>query len=437
MLFRRPFRAVWLVALGLGLELGAARANAGSEAGANKATPELACQHSQGSLATIGCRLALSLLPSAAGAEVSVVELKTDRELPAADALKQKLSESVRAALATPQESATKPASQAAGKLRLQLRLEKSAGSLRVTADLTRAIGLWQRLRKTKPKPLLHAFVEVPIDAELRALIPPPPLVVSEVLKLKLPERGIAALACGPFGPEGAQELVLVSRSHVRVGRIVGKRFDERAKVAWSALSAVAPAPLREPIATAEVTPRGRLRIGISDRKDGVELDSALGVTARFDALLPAPGGGCAARGGLGLSGKLTACGPHETAATVNLGGVMDALAGTEKWWLGRELGSDKLRLASGELSALGRVGAQLAMGDADGDGVPELAYSADVLEPGRDRLSLVSLNGAKPSRRFELAVPSISALTICAQREGPGMAPLALVTGDELWLIR
>jgi hypothetical protein len=284
---------------------------------------------------------------------------------------------------------------------------------------------------------VLHGFVEAPIDAELRALIPPPPLVVSSVLKVKAPERGIVALACGELGPEGGQELALVSRSSVRVGRIVSGRFAERGKLAWSELSPIAPAPLREPIATAEITAAGALRVGITDRRDGIELSGALAVTARYRALLPAPGGGCVAPSSVGLSGQIIQCTAGRPAAAAGPGGTLDALGGARTWQLGRDLTSGKLRQNQSEVLALGRVGAQLAVGDADGDGTPELAYSADVLEPARDRLSLVSLTSGKPSRRFELPASGISAIAICNRPEGPGMAPLVLSSGDELWLVR
>jgi hypothetical protein len=367
---------------------------------------------------------------------VVVVELKSDRELPAPDALRERLRESVRAALASSVAGGV-PADPGLGKLRVELRVEKKAAVVRVTADLRRATGFWQRLRKAQPRSVLHGFVEAPIDAELRALIPPPPLIVGSVLKVEAPERGIVALACGPLGPDGGQELALVSRSSVRVGRIISGRFAERGKLAWSALSPVAPAPLREPIATAEVT-AGRLRVGITDRRDGIELDSNLNVTARYEALLPAPGGGCVARNGVGLSGQVGKCAARDPAPPASLGGVLDALSGNRRWQLGRDLVSGKLRQSQGELGALGRVGAQLAIGDADGDGTPELAYSTDVLEPARDRLMLVSLTGNEPSRRFELAAAAgISAIALCSEREGPGMAPLAVVSGDELWVVR
>jgi hypothetical protein len=433
MSFVRPGPVLSLVAgLGLGL-LGPGAAAAQQTPRAESAA---SCTPTQGSLAYIGCSLAAALLPSAAGADVAVLELKSDRDLPASEALRSRLRESVRAALSKPTGHATPNASEG-GKLRVELRIEKVAGTLRVNADLKRATGLWQRLRKATSRTLLHGFVEAPIDAELRVLIPPPPLVVSSVLKVKAPERGIVALACGELGPEGGQELALVSRSSVRVGRIVSGRFAERGKLAWSELSPIAPAPLREPIATAEITAAGLLRVGITDRRDGIELNGALVVTARYPARLPAPGGGCVTPSGVGLKGSIADCAADQAGTATGPGGVLDALSGVRAWQLGRDLVSGKVRQSQGELTALGRVGAQLAVGDADQDGTPELAYSADVLEPARDRLALVSLTSGKPSRRFELPAAGISAIAICNRSEGPGMAPLALVSGDELWLIR
>lgn len=392
------------------------------------------CARGQGSLAFIGCSLAAALLPAAAGAEVTVIELKSDRELPASDALRERLVASVQSMLGAPSPAAAR---EPRTRLRVELRVEKSGRTVRVTADLRRATGLWQRARKVRPRALLHTFVEAAIDAELRTLIPPPPLVVGSVLKVKAPERGIVALACGALGPDRGQELALISRSNVRVGRISGNHFIERGSVPWSALSPVAPAPLREPIAVAEVSPSGRLRIGISDRRDGVELDGALGLVERFEGLVPAPGGGCLTRSGLGLSERAAECRTPRVAAAAGGTGALDAFAGTTMLRLGRELGTGKLRQGRGEMPALGRVGAQLALGDADADGAPELAYSADVLEPAQDRLTLVTLNEGQPTLRFTLPAAAISAIAICTQHEGPGMAPLALVSGDELWLIQ
>jgi hypothetical protein len=390
------------------------------------------CQVSQGSLAFIGCSLAQKLGAAARGASVTVVDLKTDRELPSPDALKERTRGAVSAALGPPSGDAKGEH----GKLRVELGIEKSGGVLRVTADVRRALGLWQRIRHEKPRAEQHAFAEAPLDAELRALIPPPPLVVSEVVKLKAPERGIVALACGPLAEDGGQELALVSRSSVRVGRIAGHAFVERKKAAWSALSPVAPTPLREPIGSAEITPEGTLRVGLTDRKDGLTLSRDLAVTQRFEALMPVPGGGCAVRDERGFLAQLIPCLPDAARPRVPV--VVDAVVGPQDGWVGREnAGYTLLGPRPDVYKAQLHTGAQLALGDADNDGNLELAYSADTFDAAKDRLTLVTLDGNKPARRFELPAAGISAIAICARREGPGMAPLVLATGDELWLIR
>jgi hypothetical protein len=390
------------------------------------------CQPSQSSLAFLGCSLAQKLGPSALGASVSVIELKSDRELPAADALRERVQNAVLSAVGAD----SKPRERS--KLRVELRIEKVGGVLRVTAELRRATGLWQRILHNKPRAEQHAFVEVALDAELRSLIPPPPLVVGETLKIKAPERGIVALACGALGSDGGQELALVSRANVSVGRIVGRKFVERKRAAWSALSAVAAAPLREAIGSAEITPEGTLRVGLTDRKDGIELSSELGVAQRFEARFPVPHNGCAVRSALGLSSQLGSCVAGRDALGHASSTTFDAVAGSARGAVGRELTDS--RLLSAELGAQllsPRVGAQLAMGDADSDGAVELAYSSDTLEAPKDRLTLVTLEGKKPILRFELPAPGIVAVAICNQREGSGMAPIVLAVGDELWLLR
>jgi hypothetical protein len=51
--------------------------------------------------------------------------------------------------------------------------------------------------------------------------------------------------------------------------------------------------------------------------------------------------------------------------------------------------------------------------------------------------LTLVTLTQGKLTPRFALPAPGISAVTICDRREGPGMAPIVVASGDELWLLR
>jgi hypothetical protein len=395
------------------------------------------CAAARTALARIACELARALPASAASAEVVVVRLDSDVELPKPLLLRERVKELVSGALVRP-DAPNPSAHNARTRLRLELSLEIKGPKLRVTADGRRGSGLWQRVRRAARAVELHAFAESPLDAELRSLIPPPPLVITELIKLKSPERGIIALACGAWGEDGGQELVLLSRSQLRVGRIASRAFVERRRLSVSSLSAVAAAPLREPLATAELTPAGRLRLGLSDRQDGLELDASLTVTRRFPGLLPAPGGGCVARSGLGVGGKLGPCSAGDVASSVDLSGILDALAGSTQLQLGRSLDAGKLLGLPANAGLSARVGAQLAVGDADGDGSPELAFAADTLDPARDRVSLVTLSGSKLIPRFELSAPNgVTALAICNERDGRGMAPLVVATGEELWLVR
>jgi hypothetical protein len=178
--------------------------------------------------------------------------------------------------------------------------------------------------------------------------------------------------------------------------------------------------------------------VGSSDRKDGLELSRDLSVSARFEGLLPVPGGGCAVRSATGFFAQVTACSADAHLNVRALPAQVDAIVGAPGSWVGRELAGAALLGARPELTPSSlHVGAQLGWGDADNDGAPELAYSADTLDATKDRLTVVTLAANKPIKRFELAAPGIGAVAICSRPEGPGMAPIVVASGDELWLLR
>ena len=83
-------------------------------------------------------------------------------------------------------------------------------------------------------------------------------------------------------------------------------------------------------------------------------------------------------------------------------------------------------------------VGAQLAVGDLDEDGLPEIVSSSASLDRRADQLLVRTLSDNGQLReRLRIPVPSgIDALAICPS-DGRAMAPLALATGDGIWLIR
>ena len=220
-----------------------------------------------------------------------------------------------------------------------------------------------------------------------------------------------------------------VARS-VRVGAHRRARLRERNRAAGPFVG-FRPGNLRDP-RYAAITQHGALRLG-SATAETASSSPRPGVLARFDGL-PCRGG--RARSALGVLARFDSC--TQPTASRAQPTTLDAVAGWPGAQLGRELASARLSGARPELAqATNRVGAQLALGDPDSDGNPELAYSSDTLDPTKDRLTLVTLNGSKLTPRFELPAPSISAVAICSGREGPGMAPLVIATGDELWLIR
>jgi hypothetical protein len=407
------------------------------------------CSRALGSLAQLACELARALLPAATGAEVVVVELKSDTELPAPAALRERVREVVAGALSN---GTVEPARQRTG-LRVALALEVRSGRLGISADARPRTRLWERSRARHNTVELHAYAARPIDFELRRFVPAPPLVVTRVLKARAPERGIVAMACGDVGADHTQELVLVSRSHVRLGRLAGGEFSEGRRTTWQALSSVAPAPLREPIAFVDITASGRLRVGSSDRSHGLLLDAELVPTERYPNQLPLAEG-CVERAGMGFESYVRTCaesssnytragdagaGVRGGARERPAGAVLDAVASFSEATVGRLLEDGSLLLISGASSTplLASAGAQLAVGDADGDGAPEIAVSRNTLDPTNDGLSLFTLEQGKLRLRFELAAPSISAIAVCRERDGAGMAPIVLASADEIWIVK
>jgi hypothetical protein len=82
-----------------------------------------------------------------------------------------------------------------------------------------------------------------------------------------------------------------------------------------------------------------------------------------------------------------------------------------------------------------GTFGAQLAVGDLDQDGAPEVATTAD---GGEDALSVFTLApGGELRPRLHLAAPAgVRALAVCPPEQG-GAPVLVAVVGNEVWLLR
>jgi hypothetical protein len=332
------------------------------------------------------------------------------------------------------------------------LSLEIARGELRVTADLYPVMSNgWDRIRIPAPPPRAHAFVSVPLDAEVRAFLPAITLEQAQLHKARHEEGEVLAAACGDADGDGGMDLVLVSKARVSLGNVRGDKFVVRKASPWSGLSRRAPVPLREPLAGAAFVPTTagarQLLVGSTER-ESVALDAQLAVRAAFPGI-PLPFGdadGCASVNAeaSAFEGDVSACLPDRQVRLTAPAPRYDALAVAEitardgkshRVVAAREPGGRlRLRLDGGEVKTMEAIGAQLAVGDLDLDGVSEIVTSSDGPD---DMLTILSYAGAEPKVRKKIAAPAgIRALAICPP-EVRGVPSLVAVVGSEVWVVR
>ena len=321
---------------------------------------------------------------------------------------------------------------------------------VQVSADAYTGAGhFWQRLRDPRLHLTAHAATSTPLDPELRALFPAILVVVTRIDKARSSERDVLALTCGDVRGDGASEIVSIGRRKVLVGALEHGRFVARAGLDWAENSAVSASPLREPIAAGSLVAAGRLWVGLSDRADALELSGALQVVHKWHGVMPWPGGGCTRRAGLGYDGKWQTCPGASPAPSTDFETPIDAFASrvlvnqsgqAHTVRMARPVGSDAARALDSlhaEVS-VPNVGAQVALGDLDEDGQPEIVTSSPSLERRLDQLVVRTLtDNGQLRERLRVPVPSgIDAVAICPG-DGRTMAPLVLATGDGIWVIR
>jgi hypothetical protein len=328
---------------------------------------------------------------------------------------------------------------------------ELSKGDLRTTIDVYPSMAnAWDRIRNPVPSPTGHAFATAKVDAEVRAFLAPLVLEQASVHRARHDEGDVLAVACGDVDGDGGDEIVLVSRTRVAMGRVKGGRFVVERAAGWTALAPRAAVPMREPLTSAVIAP-GAVDVGTTDR-------ASLSLTADFVghtalAGLPAWGGdGVVCLAPEPSAGafdgapfdcavtrenrpKLAVPAPRFDAFAASI--VVDA-AGAARSIVAVREPSGKLRLKAGETQVAldGVYGAQLAVLDFDQDGVPDLATSVDGAD---DALNVWTWPGPGPELRgrLHLAAPGgVRALAVCPSEEH-GQPALIAVVGAEVWLVR
>jgi len=403
----------------------------------------------------VACTLAQGLGAAHTPTLVVLLEFETNTRAERLDGLSARLSSSLagelgpRARAAGDLISAQElPRLAVPGQRLIALRVRLDANQLSAVADeLSGVPRFWERLRNVGPGSRARAFAARPLDAELRTFLPPVPLVVSRIDKSGPLDEPSVALACGDADADGSLEIVSVGRQRVQLGRLARGKFVAGQTLAWSALADVAPRPLREPIGSAVVRAPGSLEIGLSDRTDAVRFDASLRAVQRYPERLPWPGGGCARLEAIALGSKRTECAGSASSAPGDHG--VDAIAGIR--WTGRD-GRERsvfasrrqkdalieLELGSQRVTLPDPAGAQLALGDLDGDGSVELVTTADTRDPSQDFARIQTL-GEDGTAQEVLRVPvpaGVHAVAICPA-ETAGLAPIVLATGEGLWVLR
>jgi hypothetical protein len=349
--------------------------------------------------------------------------------------------------------------------------IEVSRGDLRLTLDVYPSMAnAWDRIRSPLSSPSAHAFASAKIDAEVRSFLVPLLLEQASVSRAHHDEGDVLAAACGDVDGDGGDELVLVSRARIAMGRVRAGKFMPERTAAWSAIAPRTAVPMREPLAGAVVAP-GTVDVGSSDR-------GAFSLTPDF-------AGHVALSGVPAWGGDRAVCLLAEPSAGAFDGAPIDCVvardpraamtvpaprfdafacatyvdpAGEPHSLLVVREPSGKLKLRVDDISVRGMdgpFGAQLAVGDLDQDGTPEVVTTNDGPD---DAVNVLTWNealasGAAPSSaeggaggtgvqsalvpRLHLPAPGgVRALAICPAEQG-GEPVLTAVVGDEVWLVR
>lgn len=404
-----------------------------------------------------GATQALGTAP--ASSVVVAAPLRADQPAPKGDQLALRLASLVAgrigaSARAYPQTALLGAARALAGRAGalVYLQIEVSKGDIRATVDVYPSMAnAWDRIRNPLPSPIHHAFASVKIDAEVRSFLTPLVLEQATVDRAHHDEQDVLAAACGDVNGDGGNEIVLVSRDRTVMGRVRGGRFLVERAAPWSDLAGRAPVPMREPLAGAVIIP-GAVAVGSTER-------GSVSLTPDFDTHVPLPGVPAWGGGGIVCLTPQPSAGsfdgaPFDCSSTRDVKPAMavpaprfDAFAadivanagGDASTIVAVREPNGKLKLKMRDAPPYapdGAFGAQLAVGDLDQDGAPEIAVSADAQDDAVEIWTWPS-EAAPMQPRLHLAAPAgVRALAVCPPEEH-GEPTLVAVVGSEVWLVR
>jgi hypothetical protein len=249
-----------------------------------------------GALDAVAEQTARALASTEAPSVIVSAPLESDQPAPKGEQLALRVASLVAGRLGTrarayPQTVPLPAARAIAGRAStlVYLRSEVARGDLRTTVDVyAPTANAWDRVRNPMASPIGHTFSSAKVDAEVRTFLVPLLLEQSSVHRAHHDEGDVLAAACGDVDGDGGDELLLVSRVRVALGRVVGGRFVAERAVPWGKLSATLPVPMRQPLAGAVVS-REVVYVGSTDRS-GVELAPDLALRAPLVGV-PAAGG--------------------------------------------------------------------------------------------------------------------------------------------------
>ena len=321
-----------------------------------------------------------------------------------------------------------------------------AGGRLHLTADAYPiARSVWARARALSVQPIKHAAAQTPIDADVRTYLTPLSFQRKpNVAKYKGADKDMLALACGDLDGDGANDLITMNRSRVMTVALVGDQVERLIEARWASLAPVAPAPMRQPLGFATIVDGRRYAdVSITDRAGSVRLGPELKLVTRLEGTAVPHGlaTACTWISNLLLGDKMLKCSAGEPDPAIgDVKYATDALASSrvgQTFVALRRKGTLVVRSEESSDRIIGRVGAQLALGDIDQDGEPEVVTSVDTLARKFDALTVSTIRKGKLDRRFRMAVRSgVEAVALCPP-DGQGLAPIVIASKGEIWVVR